>query len=76
MEGEFTIKYMGSCSDLTACIRNMGKEHPEGEKELYPQWQQMQYLLSMFSAKAVDLDNNRYTGINWKPASAMLAALC
>ncbi len=72
---QFPIKNMGSRSELTAFIRNMRKEQPDGEKELYPQWQQMQYLLSMFSAKAVELDNNRYTGIDWTPASAALAAL-
>lgn len=72
---QFSIKYMSSRSNLTAYARNMRKEQPGGEKELYPQWQQMQYLLSMFSAEAVDLDNDRYAGIDWTSAADFLAAL-
>ncbi|CAA9272919.1 MAG: Isoflavone reductase homolog P3 [uncultured Adhaeribacter sp.] len=72
---DFTIQRMGSRAELTVSIRQNRAEHPEGEKELYPQWQQMQYLLSMFSAQAVDLANDRYTGIHWTPASAILSAM-
>ena len=71
----FTLNRMGSRAELTASIRQNRAEHPEGEKELYPPWQQMQYLLSMFSAKAVDLANDRYAGIHWTPASSILSAI-
>lgn len=72
---DFTINRLGSRAELTASIRQNRAEHPAGEKELYPPWQQMQYLLSMFSAPAVALANDRYTDIHWTPATAILAAM-
>jgi len=39
--------------------------NPEGEKELYPRWQQSQYLYSMFLVNHPGLDNDRYPELQW-----------
>ena len=71
----FDLKYMGSRADFAAYVRQERAAHPEGEQELYASWQQMQYLLGMFSAPPVALDNTRYPGIKWTNAAKFLAAL-
>ncbi|WP_158810085.1 NmrA family NAD(P)-binding protein [Beijerinckia sp. L45] len=45
-------------------------------QDIYPPWQGMQYLHNMFSgdAKLKPLDNDRYPGMRWESARAVLAA--
>ena len=71
----FALKFMGSRVDFTAHVRQARAAHPAGEQELYASWQQMQYLLSMFTAPPLALDNDRYPGIKWTDASTFLASL-
>jgi len=47
-------------------------EHPEGENELYPRWQQAQYLYSMFAAHHQHLDNVRYPELSWSSVEDVL----
>jgi uncharacterized protein YbjT (DUF2867 family) len=71
----FEMKFLGSRAEFTAHVRKERAAHPEGEQELYASWQQMQYLLSMFSAPPLALDNDRYPGIEWTNAAKFLASL-
>ena len=71
----FAIKHLGSRAEFTAYVRQERTAHPQGEQELYASWQQMQYLLSMFTAPPLPLDNDRYPGIEWTNAAKFLASL-
>lgn len=64
----FQLQNQGSMEEFMDMIRNVRQSHPEGEHELYPAWQQMQYLYSMFAAHHQELDNNRYPGLTWQTA--------
>ncbi|MGA8149846.1 MAG: hypothetical protein WB952_02785 [Terriglobales bacterium] len=46
------------------------------EKELYPLWQDMQYMRNMFDgrAKLEPLDNEHYPGIRWTTVRDVLLA--
>ncbi|RWY47371.1 NmrA family NAD(P)-binding protein [Mucilaginibacter gilvus] len=68
----FELKHLGSRVAFTGTIRQMRSADPDGEKELYPQWQGMQYLLSMFTVPAQPLDNDRYPDIHWTNAKEFL----
>lgn len=68
----FRLNNEGSLNQFLAFINRQRQAHPEGEHELYPQWQQMQYLHSMFSAHHPHVDNARYSSLNWTSASDAL----
>ena len=61
----FKLVRLGSLEDLRAYNKRERAAHPEGENELYPQWQRGQYMQSMFSAHRESLDNNRYPQLKW-----------
>ena len=61
----FALVRMGSLDDLTAYNQRERAAHPEGEAELYPRWQQSQYILSMLSTHHASLDNGRYPDLTW-----------
>lgn len=65
LHAPFTLVPLGSLDELRA--HNLAARHanPEGENELYPRWQQSQYLQSMFSTRHESLDNDRYEGLKW-----------
>lgn len=63
----FPLVLLGSRDDLSAYNKRERAAHPEGENELYPNWQQSQYMHSMFSAHHESLDNQRYSDIEWTP---------
>jgi nucleoside-diphosphate-sugar epimerase len=65
MKTPFKLVRLGGLDDLRAYIKKERAAHPEGQKELYPQWQRAQYTLSMFSAQRASLDNNRYPQLKW-----------
>ncbi len=69
----FELKNLGNRKQFTEMVRKMRASNPEGETDLYPQWQGMQYLLSMFTIPSQQLDNDRYPGIHWTDAKAFLA---
>lgn len=68
----FELKEQGTLEQFSAYIQKLRTENPDGEKQLYPQWQQMQYLYSMFAAHHHILDNDRYTGLSWQTAETTL----
>ena len=70
----YTLNRLGRRDELAAYTRHERAAHPEGEHELMPRWQQMQYMLGMFSAQNNPLDNARYPDIHWTSAREMLAA--
>jgi len=72
--GQFEVVRLGSRADFAARIQQARAANPAGEHELYANWQQMQYLLSMFSVQNNPLDNSRYPGLTWASAQAVLAA--
>ena len=70
----FELVRMGSREDLAAYNRRERAAHPEGEQEVYPSWQQSQYVYSMFSAQNNPLDNDRYPDVQWTRVQDVLAA--
>lgn len=68
----FQLQNQGSMDQFMDMITKIRKQHPEGEHELYPAWQQMQYLYSMFAAHHNMLDNGRYPDLNWTDAEEAL----
>ena len=65
----------GSLDRLDAFIRITRKLYPAPDK-VFPPWQGMQYLRSMFDGRAsrVPLDNDRYPGLRWTQARNVLWA--
>jgi len=72
--GHFALVRLGSRANLAAAIQQVRAANPAGEHELYANWQQMQYMLSMFSVQNIPLDNARYTDLTWTSPVAFLAA--
>lgn len=68
----FDLKERGTLEAFSSYISQVRKEQPEGEHALYPVWQQMQYLYSMFAAQHTEIDNNRYPGIAWQSIATAL----
>jgi len=67
---KFKLVDMGSMEGFSAYNKMQRAAHPEGEDELYPKWQQSQYVYSMFAAHHMRLDNDRYKGLSWSPVEA------
>lgn len=67
---KFQLVNMGSMEGFSAYNKQQRAANPDGENELYPKWQQAQYLYSMFAIPHQELDNNRYEGLNWSPVTA------
>ncbi len=61
----FDLVRLGSLDDLSQRNKIERAAHPEGEKEVYPAWQQAQYEYSMFSRHHDAVDNDRYPGLTW-----------
>lgn len=70
---EFKLVPMGSLEALSAYNKKERAAHPEGENELYPNWQGSQYMHSMFSVQNVPLDNRRYPDVIWTSVNDVLA---
>lgn len=68
----FRLEHNGTLDQFKETIEKVRKAHPEGEHELYPAWQQMQYLYSMFAAHHHELDNDRYPDLSWQTAEEAL----
>jgi len=69
-ESKFQLTNMGSMEDFSAYNKIQRAANPEGENELYPKWQQSQYLYSMFLVQHPELNNDRYEGLGWSPVEA------
>jgi uncharacterized protein YbjT (DUF2867 family) len=72
--GRFALVRLGSRADLAARIQQVRAANPAGEQDLYADWQQLQYLLSMFSVQNQPLDNARYADLTWTDALPFLTA--
>ncbi|MBC8082501.1 MAG: NmrA family NAD(P)-binding protein [Hymenobacter sp.] len=72
-KGHFELVRLGSRADLAAHIQQARAANPAGEQQLYADWQQMQYLLSMFSVQNNPLDNPRYPDLTWTSAQELLS---
>ncbi len=66
------MENQGTLEQFKETIEKVRKAHPEGERELYPAWQQMQYLYSMFAAHHDEPDNGRYPDLSWQTAEEAL----
>lgn len=73
LQTPFALVRLGSLDDLAASNARERAAHPEGEAELYPQWQQSQYIHSMLSARHASLDNDRYPDLTWTTLQDVLA---
>lgn len=72
---QFCLKEQSSLEKFASLIKNIRLQQPDGEKQLYPQWQQMQYLYSMFAAHHEASDNDRYPGLSWQNAEETLVGI-
>jgi uncharacterized protein YbjT (DUF2867 family) len=72
--GQLAMVRLGTRADLAAQIQQVRAANPAGEQQLYANWQQMQYLLSMFSVQNKPLNNAHYPRLTWTDASLFLTA--
>ncbi|WDF56719.1 NmrA family NAD(P)-binding protein [Mucilaginibacter sp. KACC 22063] len=72
---QFQLQQQGTMEQFAIYIKKARQEQPEGESELYPNWQQMQYLYSMFAAHHKGLDNGRYPELTWHNIQSALPQL-
>lgn len=70
----FEVVRLGSRAELAAANQRERAAHPEGEGQLYPNWQQSQYIYSMFSVQNDPLDNARYPDLSWTTIQQVLAS--
>lgn len=75
LQQPFNLIHMGSLADLSANNHRERAAHPEGEQEVFPRWQQSQYIQSMFRVQIDTLDNNRYPDLTWTSAHNMIKQL-
>jgi hypothetical protein len=73
MKTPFTLKCLGGLDELAAHIARTRAAHPEGEAELFPAWQQSQYMHGMFSTQHESLDNSRYPELEWTSLEKLLS---
>jgi NAD(P)-dependent dehydrogenase (short-subunit alcohol dehydrogenase family) len=71
----FELKDMGSLEAFSNYNKAERAANPEGEHELYPRWQQAQYIYSMFYAHHSHLDNDRYEGLSWSSARELIRTI-
>lgn len=62
---KFKIINGGTMESFSAYNKTQRAANPAGENELYPNWQQAQYLYSMFFVHHDTLDNERYPELAW-----------
>lgn len=74
-EEEFKLVPMGSLEDFAAANKKDRAAHPEGETEVFPDWQAKQYLHSMFSVHNETLDNDRYPDVEWTNAIDIISKI-
>ncbi len=72
---EFSLFRLGTADELARRIRDARAADPESENEVFPVFQQMQYMHNMFSgrAKMLHLDNVRYASMRWTTLRDLLA---
>lgn len=71
-DSPYNVVRMGSLEELATYADGQRKADPASEKELYPRWQNSQYIHDMFSIKTDALDNDRYDNLKWMDAAEFL----
>jgi len=66
---------LGSLEDFAAANKKDCAGNPEGEKEIFPDWQGKQYLHSMFSVHHETLNNDRYPDVEWTSAVEIISKI-
>lgn len=64
-DARFELVNMGSMESFSAYNKVQRSQYSMGEGELYPKWQQAQYMYSMFLVHHEALDNDKYLGLKW-----------
>jgi nucleoside-diphosphate-sugar epimerase len=66
----------GTITELSDRISQRQRAANPGDRELYPDWQRMMYMRTMFSGSAEvgSLDNGRYPNLLWTTARELLEA--
>ena len=72
---EFKLVPLGSLEDFAVQNKKARAANPEGEREVFPDWQGKQYLHSMFSVHHETLDNDRYADIEWTGANEIISKI-
>jgi len=72
---KYSTKSMGRLEQIDAYNKQQRAADPKGENEMYPKWQNGQYMHDQFSTHHEKLDNNRYPGIKWTTAKEFLESL-
>jgi hypothetical protein len=72
---EFKLVPVGNLEDFAAANKKDRAAHPEGESEVFPEWQAKQYLHSMFSVHNETLDNDRYPDVEWTGAVDIISKI-
>jgi uncharacterized protein YbjT (DUF2867 family) len=72
----FQLVNGGSISELGDKIDRLKMAASPGDRELYPDWQLMMYMRTMFSGSAEvgSIDNQRYPNLHWTTARELLDA--
>lgn len=65
LQSKFELVKLGTLDELRRYNNAERSAHPEGENEVFPSWQQSQYMQSMFEAHHQKLDNARYPDVHW-----------
>lgn len=70
----FELVSGGSLDELTEKISRLKLASKPDDRELYPDWQRMMYMRTMFSGSAEvgPLDNQRYPNLRWTSAREIL----
>lgn len=68
----FKLVPLGSLEQFAEKNKADRAANPEGENDLYPKWQNGQYMHDMFSTHNKKLDNNRYPDLQWTSAKQFL----
>ena len=75
LHSQFELMRMGSREEFAARVAHDRAANPAGENEVFPRWQQAQYMHSMFSAQNASLDNDRYKDLKWTSAKELLNSI-
>jgi nucleoside-diphosphate-sugar epimerase len=72
----FEVIHGGTIADLSDTISRLQKAADPADRELYPDWQRMMYMRTMFghSAEVGSIDNQRYPHLHWTSARELLEA--
>lgn len=75
LQQPFKLIRMGNLAELSEYNHRERAANPAGEQEVFPRWQQSQYIQSMFSVQIDALDNDRYPDLQWTSAHELIGRL-